>query len=226
MAPRQGTCQESSSVRQKRTAVIGRTPSPSAIIRFPRSKSILGGPKRKRRRKQLAEKSVRDHCWLRGLLSGNDAAINAKGEKAVAARRAAIGWRSQQTKDPGERAHSVFARDALQIQVAARPAVHVPHVAERRRPGVKARVAHLATPGTHPCNAYDVILEAAPPGTAWAVTLADRTEQGPSPLSDSRPSIRISLPARKALRLLVPQGTINREVPDGGLHCRTRARRH
>ena len=111
------------------------------------------------------------------LPQGNNAAIGSERKKPVAARRAAIRGRAKKTKHPGKRAHAVLAGNALQIHVPAHLAMHVPDVTERSGPGVKAGIAYLAAPGAHPGHANEVILHAAPTGTAGTIAMADRAEQ-------------------------------------------------
>ena len=47
--------------------------------------------------------------WFLVVLRGYDAAVNPKGEEAIAAQGATIGRSAKQAKQPGERAHPMFA---------------------------------------------------------------------------------------------------------------------
>jgi hypothetical protein len=186
MAPRQGTCQESSSVRLIRlaryqepirfgTAVIGRTPSPFVIIRFTEKKSTLECPCVRKRNTTLVRDGIRFRSRLDGLLRGDNAAVNAKREKAVPAGRAAIRRRSKQAKHPGEHAHAVFARNARHIQIAAKRAMDVPHISDRSSPGVKACVTGPAAPRAQSCQSNHVVLYAASPRATGTVAMTHRT---------------------------------------------------
>jgi hypothetical protein len=71
----------------------------------------------------------------------------------------------------------VLAGNALQIHVAAQAAVHKPDVADGSRPGVKAGIAGLATPGTQPRNSQHVVFNTASAGAAGVVAMTDWTYQ-------------------------------------------------
>jgi hypothetical protein len=175
MTPRQGTCQESSSVRPKRTAVIRRTPSPFAIIRFARGKSTFGFRYVPELKSALVRDGVRLHNRFHGLLRGNDAAVNLKGEKTIPARSAAVRGNAKQSKNPGEQSHPVLARNTLQIHVAAQSAVHVPDISDGSRPGEKTRVANSAAPRPQPYHSRQIVLGAAPARPPRTVTHAHWT---------------------------------------------------
>jgi hypothetical protein len=81
-----------------------------------------------------------------GLFRGDDAPVNPKREKAIPARRAAIGGRAEQSIDPRKYAHAMFARNALHIQIAAHSAMNVPDVSDGCRPRKETRIAGLAPP--------------------------------------------------------------------------------
>jgi hypothetical protein len=161
----------------KRTAVIGRTPSPVSMIRFARRMSTAHYAHVAVRKTKLVRDSLRFRPLLHGLLRRNNAAIEPERKKAVAARGAAIRWHAEKTKDPGQHAHAVLAGNALQIHVAAQAAMHKPDVADGGRPGVKAGIAGLAAPGTQPRDSHRVVFDTASAGAAGAVAMTDRTYQ-------------------------------------------------
>lgn len=135
----------------------------------------------------------------------NDAAIDPEGKKTVAARRASVRGSAQQAEHPGEHAHAVFARNALAVQVAAQPAVHVPDEAGRCGPRIKTRIADLAAPGTHTRDPHEVVLHAAPPGSPGAVAMAGRTKNRRSPLVSLHVRIRTFFAPTQAPGQLVLQ---------------------
>src|ERR1700722_15537725 len=96
MTPRQDPCQESSSVRQIRTAVIRRTPSPfSCYKQRDKSQSIvllLCGP----RTNSLTRDGLRLRTCFRRRLRGHNAPIRTNGEKPVPARSTSIGGNMKQ----------------------------------------------------------------------------------------------------------------------------------
>ena len=124
---------------------------------------------------------MRHGSRLDGLPRGNNPAIDSEREKTIAARRAAVRGSAQQAKYPRERSYPVLAGNALQVHVAAHPAMHVLNIVQGSRPGVEAGVARLAAPGTHPGDSHEVIFCAAPAGTASTIAMTDRAEQAAYP---------------------------------------------
>jgi hypothetical protein len=136
---------------------------------------------------------------LHGAVRGCDPAIDPKREKAVPARCAAVGGKAQQPKRPGEHAHPMLARNALQVHVSAHFAMHVPDITHGSGPGVKARIASPATPWAQPCQPHQVVLYTASAGTSEAVAMAGRTQQFGSPLGSLLKRLR--------------EGSLRRQVP-------------
>jgi hypothetical protein len=153
----------------------------------------------------------------------NNPAIDSEREETITARRAAIGGSAQQAKYPRKRSHSVLTGNALQVHVAAHPAMHVPDVVKGGRPRVEAGGARLAPPGTHPGDSHKVIFCAAPAGTARTIAMTERAEQAALPLANLRLRIRTSLPHGKPRGRPVPQVAMNRIETAGGGANRTGA---
>lgn len=160
-----------------RTAVIGRTPSPVPMIRFAQWKSTARYVRVPAGKTTLVRNSLRFRPLLHGLLRRNNAAVEPERKETVAAGGAAVRRHAKKTKDPGQHAHAVLAGNALQIHVAAQAAVHKPDVADGSRPGVKAGIAGLATPGTQPRDSQHVVFDTASAGAAGVVAMTDRTYQ-------------------------------------------------
>ncbi len=177
MTPRQKICQESSSVRPKGQRLYGELHRHYSIIRFAEWKSTLSLRHVPGEKTVLVRDGMRFRPGFHGLLRGHDAAVNPKGEKAIPARSATIRGSAKQAVHPGEQAHPMLARNALQVHVAAHSAVHVGDISDRSRPGVKARVAGSATPGAQPCHSCQVILDSSSARTAGTVAMTDRTQQ-------------------------------------------------
>ena len=150
----------------------------------------------------------------------NNAAIDSEREKSVAARRAAIGGSAQQAENPRKRSHSVLAGNALQVHVAAHPAMHVLNVVQGSRPGVEAGVTRLAPPGTHAGDSHEVVFCAAPAGTARTIAMTDGTQQAALPLATLRTRIRTSFPNGKPRGMAVPQVAMNGIEPRPARHAR------
>lgn len=177
----------------KRTAVIGRTPSPIAIIRFAvrkstaRARGCVGG----KRRRRLARDGMRFRpLRFYGTRGRNNAPVEPEREKTVAAGGAAIRGHAEKTKQPGQHAHAVLAGNALQIHVAAQAAMHKPDIADGSGPGKKAGIAGLAAPGTQPRNAQHIVFRAASTGAAGAVAMTGRAYQIHFPPGKSAERIR------------------------------------
>ena len=161
-----------------RTAVIRRTPSPCAIIRIVRGKSIFSVHKVA----GFPTRLVRDGmgCFLSGFhgnLRGHDAAVKPQREKAVAARGAAVGGRAEKPKNPGEHSHAVLAGNSLHVQVPAHSAVHVADVPDGSGPRIKTQVAGAATPGAQSGNSNRVVFDTASARAARTVAMTGRTKQ-------------------------------------------------
>jgi len=173
MTPRQDPCQESSSVRPEGQRLEGE------LHRHLQSYVSLQGsqPSASKTTPALFRDGMRLCPGLDRMLRWDNAAVNPKREKAIATRRAAIRGRAKQAINPGERPHPMFARNALQIHVAAQSAMHVPNVADGSRPSIKARIAGSATPRAQLGQPHQVVLHAMPAGTAGTVALTDRTQQ-------------------------------------------------
>src|SRR5258708_36130732 len=90
---------------------------------------------------------VRFGSFGAGMLPGHNAVVNPNGKKSISARSASISGEAEQAKQPSHRARPVFARDALQIHVAAQLAMHINDIAHGSGPGIKSRVAAPAAPG-------------------------------------------------------------------------------
>lgn len=159
----------------KRTAVIRRTPSPQVIIRGAERKSTFGCRHVPQRQTVSVGHGMRFRTRFYGALCGHDAPVNPQREKTIAAGGAAIGGKAKQTKHPSQWAHAVLAGDALQVQVAAQSAMHVPNVSDGSSPGKKAGIAGLAAPGTQSAESHHVVLHTASAGSAGAVAMTDRT---------------------------------------------------
>ena len=112
-----------------------------------------------------------------GLLRGYDAAVNPKREKAIPAWGAAVRGSAKKALHPAQHAHSVLARNALHVQVAAHSAMHVPDISDGGRPGEKARVTGPATPGPQSSHSHEVVLDTSSPGPSGTVAVTDRTKQ-------------------------------------------------
>jgi hypothetical protein len=166
----------------KRTAVVRRTPSPLGIIRFKGRKSTFRFTPGMEDNTALLGDGVRIRLRLHGLFRGHNAAVNPEREEAIPAGRAAIRGGAKEAVHPTQHAHSVLARNALHVQVAAHRAMHVPDVSDGSGPGVEARVADSATPWAQPGHADQIIFRTAPTRPAWTVAMTDRTKQVFSPL--------------------------------------------
>jgi hypothetical protein len=161
MTPRQGTCQESSSVRPmdsgyKANSIAFRNHTFEAVKVNPGLSKCSAGEC------GLVWNGLRLHLCLHGLFRGYDTAVDPKREKTIATRCAAIGWNPHEPKHPGEHAHTVFAGNALHIEVAAQSAVHIIDVLDGSGPGVKPNVTYAAPPGTQSRHADHVILDTTP----------------------------------------------------------------
>ena len=115
----------------------------------------------------------------------------------------------------------MLAGNARQVHVTAPFAMHVPDVPDRNRPGVKARVAGSATPGTQTCQSRQVVLSTSSAGTAGTIAMTDRTQQNLLPSGNAAKRIRKDL-----LQWQVPSAQIRRSMynettgaSDGGLRC-------
>ena len=155
-----------------------------------------------------------------GLLRGYDAPVNPKREKAIPARGAAIGGKAEQAEQPGEHAHSMLARNALQVHVAAHSAMHIPDISDGSRPGIKARVASSAAPGPQPCHSHQVVLDTSSAGPAGTVAMTDRTKQifftpGKSAKRIREGLLQWQVPSAQGCRSMYNE---RREVQDGRLH--------
>ena len=123
--------------------------------------STFGFPHVAERKAPLVRDWFRLHAGFHGLLRGYDAPVKPKRKKAIPAGIAPVGGKAKEAKRPGEQAHPMFARNALQVHIAAHSAMYVPDISDGSRPGKKTRVASAATPGTQSCHSYQVILGAA-----------------------------------------------------------------
>lgn len=160
-----------------RTAVIRRTPSPFGIIRLARWKSTFGLRRVPHGKTELLWDAGRLRLRFQGLLRGYDTAVNAKREKAIAARGAAVSRGAKQAVHPGQQANPMVAGNARQIHVSALFAVHVPKISDGSRPGVKARIAGSAAPGAQLGRSYQEVLGASSAGTAGTVAMTERAQQ-------------------------------------------------
>jgi hypothetical protein len=177
MTPRQDPCQESSSVRQVRTAVIRRTPSPLSSYSQPNTSqsSPTGGCFAKAN--SLMRHRVRFRPCIYGMFCGYNPPIRPNGEKTVSAGSAPVSGETKQTEQPCERTGTVLAGNALQVHVPAHPAMHETNVRDWRGPGIKSQVATPAAPGAQQSDPHDIVLHTPPAGTAGAVALTRRAKQ-------------------------------------------------
>ena len=147
MAPRQDPCQESSSVRQIRTAVIWRTPSPFSSYRQGRkSQSTVlfpCGP----RANSLPRDRLRFRISFRWQLHGHNAPKRANGEKPVPAGSTSIRGKVKQPEQPREAPGPMLGRNSLEIHVPAHRAMREPFVGDGNSPGIKAEFTTAAAPG-------------------------------------------------------------------------------
>src|SRR5271169_2408182 len=138
----------------------------------------------------MRHRMMRFRSLVDRVLPGHDTPVDAQGKKSVAAGSAAIGGKTQQAEQPGHGARSVLAGNALQIHVAAHPAMHVENIANGRRPGIKSQIAAAASPGPQQRYPDQVVDQAAPPGAPRTVAMTGWTNQSRSPLVNSEKRIR------------------------------------
>jgi len=197
MTPRQDPCQESSSARQKRTAVIRRTPSPF---------SSYGLAQRSQLNPIIAGYASINSCvtdWIGSsscldrVLRRYNTAVDPDREKAVPAWRAAVSRKAKQAEQPRKGARAMLAGNTLQIHVPAHPAVHESNIGDRGSPGVKSQVAATAPPRPQEYNSAQIVLHAASAGAASTITMTGRTKQELLPLEQSVKSIRYALLTRQ-----------------------------
>src|SRR5579872_4801482 len=91
-----------------------------------------------------------------GLFCGDDAPVNPKREKSIPARCASISGSAKESINPGERAHAMFARNALHIQIAAHSTMDIRNVSDWSGPGKKPRIADSTSPRTQPQRASEI----------------------------------------------------------------------
>lgn len=120
-------------------------------------------------------------AFARFVLGGNDPAVRAHGKKAVPAGGAPIRGKMQQAEQPGEGSAPVVPRNPLQIHVPAERTMREAHIPNSYGPGVEARVTVPASPRTKQRKPNQVVLDALPAGTTWAVALAGGTNHFSSP---------------------------------------------
>src|ERR1700689_1259375 len=101
MAPPQGTCQESSSVRLKGQRLYGELHRHHPMIRFPGWKSTFGFFCVPALKTGLVRDGLRLDSWFHGLLCRYNAAVKSKREKAIPARGAAIRGDAKEAIHPG-----------------------------------------------------------------------------------------------------------------------------
>jgi hypothetical protein len=111
------------------------------------------------------------------VLRGYDAPVRAHREKSVPAWSATIGGEVQQAEEPGERARSVFAGNALEVHIAAHYAMRVSGIRHGNGPGIESRIATPATPGAQQRDPDQIIFHTLPPGTTGTVAMTDGTKQ-------------------------------------------------
>lgn len=118
---------------------------------------------------------------LGGLLrrkSRDDAAVRPERKKPITAGRTTVGAEAEQAFRPAEQTLGDFiAGDALQVEVAALPAVRVRGVADWNRPREEATLTGAATPRPQPGQSQRIIPQTMPFRATAMLTLAGRTDQ-------------------------------------------------
>lgn len=161
-----------------RTAVVRRTPSPfSSYGEAKKSQLDLNPACSAAANSGMSHRMMRFRSLVDRMLPRHDAVEDANGKKTISARSAAIGGKTEQAEEPGHGARPMLAGNALQIHVAAHPAMHVKNVAYGRRPGIKPQIAASAPPGPQQRYPHQIIDNAAPSGAAWTVAMARGTYQ-------------------------------------------------
>jgi len=177
MTPRQDPCQESSSVRQIRTAVIRRTPSPFSSYKQDHKSQSTGLFLRGPRTNSLTRDRMRLRICFRRLLHGQNAPKRTNGEKPVSARSTSISGKMKQPEQPGETPGPVLGRNALQIHVPAHRAMREPFVGDGNSPGIKAKFTAAAAPGAQQRESHQIVLHTLPAGTPGRVAMAGWAKQ-------------------------------------------------
>jgi hypothetical protein len=111
------------------------------------------------------------------VLRGYDGPEGTDRKEAVPAWSATIGGEVKQAEEPGERARSVFAGNALEVHVAAHYAMRVADVRHGNGPGIESRIAAPATPGAEQRHPDQIILHTLPPGTTRTIAMTNGTQQ-------------------------------------------------
>jgi hypothetical protein len=83
----------------------------------------------------------------------------------------------KQPEQPGKRARSVLAGNALEIHVAAHDAMDIPNIRDGNSPCVKPQVTTPAAPRPQQGNPNEIVLHTPPVGTAGTVAITDRANQ-------------------------------------------------